>query len=184
MNEPAQDTICVASGMLGLARRRMVRRYPFYAHFLARWREKPSEAIATMGVSVSDGHIILAFNPTFVVTYSYPELIGMLLHETHHTSASISPALLEEIAGQLAYLVWAHTVKVVECDVRVQRVYPYAGSITAVHGRGGTNFLPMFDAPLRRQGASRRHSSVHSSVHNPPGWISGSRSPEERSYVR
>ena len=92
----------------------------------------------------------------------FPQLIGLVpgkvcrpdravVMAVVDTSASMSTALLEEIAAQLVHLSHAQTVTVVECDARVQRVYPFAGSLRVVHGRGGTDFRPVFTTDLLRQ---------------------------------
>jgi predicted metal-dependent peptidase len=68
------------------------------------------------------------------------------------TSASITPELLTAIDGELARLARRHEVTVVECDVRVQAVYPYRplGPVQA-HGRGGTDLKPPLEAAFLRR---------------------------------
>jgi hypothetical protein len=61
------------------------------------------------------------------------------------TSASITPALLTQIDGELRRLARTHRVLVAECDDAVRRVYPYR-PLEDVLGRGGTDLRP----PLRR----------------------------------
>ena len=36
------------------------------------------------------------------------------------------------------------TITVAECDVEVTRVYPFAGTLSSVAGRGGTDLRPVF----------------------------------------
>src|SRR5262249_6759735 len=66
------------------AQQRMLRAYPFYARFVAAWRCQATTRVATMGVTVEHGTIVLYYHPAFVVACTYPELVGVLLHETHH----------------------------------------------------------------------------------------------------
>lgn len=74
----------LAAGMLQIAQQRMLRAYPFHARFVAAWHCQATEATATMGVSVVQGTIVLHYHPAFVVRCTYAELVGVLLHETHH----------------------------------------------------------------------------------------------------
>ncbi|MBN1674740.1 MAG: hypothetical protein JXR37_27090 [Kiritimatiellae bacterium] len=60
------------------------------------------------------------------------------------TSGSMSAAELAEVARHLMLLRDLVTMTVVECDVRIQRVYPFSGAITAMLGRGGTDLRPVF----------------------------------------
>lgn len=60
------------------------------------------------------------------------------------TSVSMSNRELEEIARQLVLLAERAHVTVVECDVEITRVYPFAGKIECVTGRGGTDLRPVF----------------------------------------
>jgi predicted metal-dependent peptidase len=53
-------------------------------------------------------------------------------------------AELEEIARQLVVLGERAHITVVECDVAISRVYPFAGKIDSVVGRGGTDLRPVF----------------------------------------
>ncbi len=64
------------------------------------------------------------------------------------TSLSMTRPELEEIARQLVVLSERAQVIVAECDVQVSRVYPFAGRIDAVFGRGGTDLRPVFDPAL------------------------------------
>lgn len=72
------------AGRLSIARRRLAGKYPFHAALVAEWEVAASTDVDTMGVSVRDGRVHLLFNPTFVSTCSFPELLGVLLHEAHH----------------------------------------------------------------------------------------------------
>lgn len=60
------------------------------------------------------------------------------------TSLSMSKQELEEIARQLVVLSERAHVTIAECDVSVARVYPFAGKIENVVGRGGTDLRPVF----------------------------------------
>lgn len=64
------------------------------------------------------------------------------------TSLSMTRRELEEIARQLVVLSERAQVIVAECDTQVSRVYPFAGRIDAVFGRGGTDLRPAFDPAL------------------------------------
>ena len=61
------------------------------------------------------------------------------------TSLSMTRAELEEIARQLALLSERAHVTIAECDVEVTRVYPFAGALERVEGRGGTDLRPVFE---------------------------------------
>ncbi len=61
------------------------------------------------------------------------------------TSLSMSRAELEEIARQLVELGERARLVIAECDVEVTRVYPFAGRIETVSGRGGTDLRPVFE---------------------------------------
>ncbi len=64
------------------------------------------------------------------------------------TSLSMTRLELEEIARQLVVLSERAHVTIAECDVEVARVYPFAGRIDTVMGRGGTDLRPVFAADL------------------------------------
>jgi hypothetical protein len=64
------------------------------------------------------------------------------------TSLSMTRHELEEIARQLVVLSERAHVTIAECDVAVSRVYPFAGKIDNVVGRGGTDLRPVFDAEI------------------------------------
>jgi predicted metal-dependent peptidase len=81
---PCPTLAALAAGMLQIAQQRMLRVYPFHARFVAAWHCQATEATATMGVSVVQGTIVLHYHPAFVVRCTYAELVGVLLHETHH----------------------------------------------------------------------------------------------------
>jgi predicted metal-dependent peptidase len=61
------------------------------------------------------------------------------------TSGSMSDADLAEVGRQLVPLGQLVKVKVVECDAAVHRVYPFAGKLLNVVGRGGTDLRPVFE---------------------------------------
>lgn len=64
------------------------------------------------------------------------------------TSLSMTKQELEEIARQLVVLSERARVTIAECDVSVARVYPFAGRIENVVGRGGTDLRPVFAPAL------------------------------------
>src|SRR5262245_19797765 len=77
-------TADLAAGMLQIAQQRMLRPYPFHARFVAAWRCQATDIVVTAGVTVEQGTIVLYYQPAFVVACTYAELVGVLLHETHH----------------------------------------------------------------------------------------------------
>lgn len=60
------------------------------------------------------------------------------------TSLSMTRAELEEIARQLVVVSERAHLTIAECDAAVQRVYPFAGRLDHVAGRGGTDLRPVF----------------------------------------
>lgn len=91
----------------------------------------------------------------------FPELVGIVpgrrrrgarpsIMAAIDTSGSITDELLELINAELARLAGAYQVMVVECDARIQRVYPYR-PIRSVHGRGGTDLRPPFEPAFLRK---------------------------------
>ena len=62
------------------------------------------------------------------------------------TSDSMIVPLLEIIEVELWRLAHVYQVVVVECDAEVQTCYPYRGRLKMVHGRGGTDLRPPFEA--------------------------------------
>lgn len=64
------------------------------------------------------------------------------------TSLSMSKHELEEIARQLVLLSERAHVTIAECDVSVARIYPFAGRIENVVGRGGTDLRPVFETSV------------------------------------
>lgn len=64
------------------------------------------------------------------------------------TSMSMTRSELEEIARQLVLLSERAQLTIAECDVEVARVYPFAGKIADVMGRGGTDLRPVFEPSL------------------------------------
>ncbi len=86
-----------------------------------------------------------------------PELIGIFPGQCRlairpvvmaiiDTSDSMILALLEIITAELKRLARDFQVMVVECDTVIQASYPYRGSLKMVHGRGGTDLRPPFEA--------------------------------------
>ncbi len=64
------------------------------------------------------------------------------------TSASMDAAALARVARELERVSPHARVVVCECDTEVTRVYPFAGAIDAVMGRGGTDLRPAFSPVL------------------------------------
>ncbi|HEY2514862.1 MAG TPA: VWA-like domain-containing protein [Polyangiaceae bacterium] len=60
------------------------------------------------------------------------------------TSLSMTRFELEEIARHLVVLGERAHLTIAECDAAVSRVYPFAGKIDNVVGRGGTDLRPVF----------------------------------------
>jgi predicted metal-dependent peptidase len=60
------------------------------------------------------------------------------------TSLSMTSAELAEIARQLSRMAEHATLVVAECDTEITRVYPFAGTLDEVAGRGGTDLRPVF----------------------------------------
>ena len=81
-------------------------------------------------------------------TYSPRVLVKPRLLVVVDTSMSMSLPELAEVARQLAALSEHATLTVAECDTRVARVYPWAGALTNVMGRGGTDLRPIFAGPF------------------------------------
>lgn len=61
------------------------------------------------------------------------------------TSGSMSTRELEEIAAELERLCELTKLVIVECDLVIQRSYPYEGRLRRVQGRGGTDLRPVFE---------------------------------------
>jgi predicted metal-dependent peptidase len=64
------------------------------------------------------------------------------------TSGSISTQTLEEVGAELARMHRDHDIVVVECDVAVRAVYPFAPPLRHARGRGGTDLRPPFAAEV------------------------------------
>ena len=78
-------------------------------------------------------------------TYSPRVIVKPHLVVAVDTSMSMSTSELEEIARQLATLADHARITVVECDAEITRVYPFAGALGDVAGRGGTDLRPVFE---------------------------------------
>lgn len=61
------------------------------------------------------------------------------------TSLSMTRLELEEVARHLSLVNERARLVVAECDVEVNRVYPFSGAIGEVSGRGGTDLRPVFE---------------------------------------
>jgi predicted metal-dependent peptidase len=70
------------------------------------------------------------------------------------TSLSMTERELTEIARQLRPMSELAQLTIVECDAAIGRVYRFAGTLSHVKGRGGTDLRPVFSpAFLSRMGA-------------------------------
>lgn len=67
------------------------------------------------------------------------------------TSGSMSERDLDEVNRQLTTLAPHARFQVVECDAEVHRVYPYAGRLPDVLGRGGTDLRPPLEPDFLRR---------------------------------
>jgi predicted metal-dependent peptidase len=83
-------------------------------------------------------------------TYAPRALVRPALLVAIDTSLSMTRSELAEIARQLVQVAEHARVTVVECDVEITRVYPFAGTLTDVAGRGGTDLRPVFTELLAR----------------------------------
>jgi hypothetical protein len=78
-------------------------------------------------------------------TYSPRVLVRPALLVAIDTSLSMTGPELAEVARQLSALAEHARITVVECDVEIARVYPFAGTLGDVAGRGGTDLRPVFE---------------------------------------
>ncbi|MBI1853412.1 MAG: hypothetical protein HYR85_23985 [Planctomycetes bacterium] len=96
-----------------------------------------------------------------------PKLVGIVPGRVHRrgppkatvvvdTSGSVSRRDLQEISAELEQMRHVCEITVVECDCEIQRIYPFQGAITAVRGRGGTDFRP----PLEREFLSQHRPDI------------------------
>lgn len=90
-------------------------------------------------------------------TYSPRAIVRPDLLVAIDTSMSMTAGELQEIARQLSELAEHARLTVVECDVEITRVYPFAGALEDVAGRGGTDLRPVFDDSFLR---SRRPHGI------------------------
>jgi len=74
------------------------------------------------------------------------------------TSASMSSDELAKIARHLNVLSDLVRMTIAECDVRIQRVYRFRGTIDRIAGRGRTDLRPVFEPQFLRD-------------HRPDGFI-------------
>ena len=66
------------------------------------------------------------------------------------TSGSMTASILSDISAELSVMAKSFEVVVVECDNQVRAVYPFH-PIGVVHGRGGTDFRPVFHSDFLKQ---------------------------------
>jgi len=91
----------------------------------------------------------------------FPDLVGILpgrgrsgskprILAAIDTSGSMTASILSDISAELSVMAKTHEVIVVECDNKIRDVYPFR-PIGVVHGRGGTDFRPVFQSDFLRQ---------------------------------
>jgi predicted metal-dependent peptidase len=78
-------------------------------------------------------------------TYSPRVIVKPQVLVAVDTSMSMTTKELEEIGRQLAALADHARLTIVECDAEITRVYPFAGALGDVAGRGGTDLRPVFE---------------------------------------
>jgi predicted metal-dependent peptidase len=66
------------------------------------------------------------------------------------TSASMSDAELVRVAAELREMQSHARLTIAEVDTKVQRTYPFQGSLPSVKGRGGTDLRPALDESFLR----------------------------------
>jgi predicted metal-dependent peptidase len=64
------------------------------------------------------------------------------------TSLSVTPKELTAIAAELSSLQQFAKLTIIECDRKIQRIYPFEGTLHTVQGRGGTDLRPPFAAEV------------------------------------
>jgi predicted metal-dependent peptidase len=64
------------------------------------------------------------------------------------TSMSMTDAELAEVARHLVKVSALAQLTIVQCDTEITAVHPFEGALERVHGRGGTDLRPPFEAPL------------------------------------
>jgi hypothetical protein len=79
------------------------------------------------------------------VAHAKPELLVAI-----DTSGSMEERVLSEIAAHLVDLGRHARLFVAECDSEIRRIYRFAGKLRVVHGRGGTDFRPVFAPEILR----------------------------------
>lgn len=112
-----------------------------------RWRPLLEHVAARRRTSVANFRRPSRRHPALVgIVPSYAYQNGRLrIAGIIDTSGSIDAATLSVISAELAAIAALHTLTVVQCDDRIQSVAPFAGPITAVRGRGATDFRPPFE---------------------------------------
>lgn len=73
-----------AEGKIRLAMTRMAEKYPFHTHILERFVIVARPEVGTMAVAPAKDGVLLYHNPDFVLSLRLDELVGVLLHESHH----------------------------------------------------------------------------------------------------
>lgn len=73
-----------ARGLLQLAIKRLLARYPLFGALAASWEVVWDRSIRTMGVGMGETRIQLFYNDEFVLRISLEELTGVMHHEVRH----------------------------------------------------------------------------------------------------
>src|SRR5262245_54891951 len=74
-----------ARGKIDLAADRLLSDYPFHARLISLMKLTEGDTVTrTMAVAPVGREVWLYYNPTFVLGITVAELVGVLLHETHH----------------------------------------------------------------------------------------------------
>jgi hypothetical protein len=73
-----------AAGKIKLGLTRLAGKYPYHLKVLEQFQLRPRPDIDTMAVGVVNDQVLLWFNATFVLQTPLAQLLGVLLHETHH----------------------------------------------------------------------------------------------------
>ena len=66
------------------------------------------------------------------------------------SSGSMTTAILADVSAELAVMAKTFEVLVVESDTEVRAVYVYR-PISEIHGRGGTDFRPVFESAFLKK---------------------------------
>jgi predicted metal-dependent peptidase len=73
-----------SEGKIRICIQRLLDSHPFHASILERFKVAARPDVATMGVTVSGGDVLLFYNCDFVLNTPIEQLTAVLLHEVHH----------------------------------------------------------------------------------------------------